>query len=76
MSSLPARRRWKREGDAGAPRPGLGEIMPAGHRSGVLPDWPVCPAVGERRRGLASWYGERGKGRRARFCSLFLLLSP
>lgn len=40
MSSLPARRRWKGEGDAGALRPGLGQIMPAGHHSGGLAGVP------------------------------------
>lgn len=62
MSSLPARRRWKGEGDAGALRPGLGQTMPAGHHSGggYLTGW-CAPRRSGRRRGLASRYRERGE---------------
>lgn len=62
MSSLPARRRWKGEGDAGALRPGLGQTMPAGHHSGggYLTGW-CAPRRSGRLQGLASRYRERGE---------------
>lgn len=41
-------RRWKREGDVGVMRLGLGEIMFVGYCFGVLFDWFVCFVVGER----------------------------
>lgn len=60
MSSLPAHREWKGEGDAR--RPASGRRYPlTTDRSLGPPDWLVHP-VGGRRRGLASWYRERGKG--------------
>lgn len=73
MSSLPAHREWKGEGDAW--RPASGRRYPlTTDRSLGPPDWLVHP-VGGRRRGLASWYRERGKGGSAWLYSLpFLLL--
>lgn len=53
MSSLPAQRGWKGEGNAGAPRPGLGQTEPAAHRGGGrggAPDWLARRLVEERPR--------------------------
>lgn len=80
MSSLPAQRGWKGEGNAGAPRPGLGQTEPAAHRGGGrggAPDWLARRLVEERPRERER---ERERGSRERpgsvLSSLFLLLSP
>lgn len=46
MSSLPAQRGWKGEGDAGAPRPGLAQAKPAARCP-----LPIAPERGWRSGG-------------------------